>query len=49
LKRKEAKLIPYPGSYTRFFSNSSLEDLFAGVAPLALSKNFNTSFQQRNI
>ena len=44
LKRKEAEWIPCLGSYTRFFSNSSLEDLFACVAQFALSKKLQYEF-----
>lgn len=44
LKRKEAVWIPAIGSFTKFFSKSPLEDLFACIAQFALSKSSDYEF-----
>ncbi len=44
LHRKEAQYIAALGSFTKFFSNSTLEDLFACAAQFALSKSSDYEF-----
>lgn len=44
LKRKEGEYIPGLGSFTKFFSDSPLEDLYACVAQFALSKSSDYEF-----
>jgi serine/threonine protein kinase len=44
LKRKEAEWIPAVSSFTRFFSKSKIEDLYACVAQFGLSKSSDYEF-----